>query len=178
MAFTSVGREMDYTVNDGRGPWVFRMHGELIHRIGSLFPQQNATPIPCYAQLYLYDPQTALDLCISYRWNTGLHRDVMVILQDVLYRHHPGTELYKHAKELMAGIPEGQDCELSIHFDAACNNRHYNEPDAASMEISVIIPDKSFQAKKSQDIIIHLRDSPQAIKHISDCHPFYPCWET
>ena len=172
LAFTSVGREIDYAINDGQGPWVFRMHGELIHKIGSLLPWQNATARPVYAQLYLYDPQTALDLCMGYRWNTGLCRDVMVILHDVLYRHYPGAELYRHAKELIADIPKGHNYELSIHFDAACNNRHYNEADAASTEISVMIPDESFQAKKSQDIIIHLKDSP--IQQISDCHPFYP----
>jgi len=94
----------------------------------------------------------------------------VVILHDVLYRHHPGAELYKHAKELMADIPQGQDCELSIHFDAATDRRCYNKPETS--EISIMIPDESFQAKKSQDIVIHLRDGPT--KHISDCHPFYP----
>jgi len=49
LAFTSVGREIDHTVNDGGGPWVFRMHGELIYKIGSLLPQENATPRPVYS---------------------------------------------------------------------------------------------------------------------------------
>jgi len=90
----------------------------------------------------------------------------------VLHFHHPGAQLYTYAMELIANIPDGQDCELSIYFDAESDRRHYNEPGPASTEISVMIPDEGYQTKESQDIIIHLRDGP--IKCISDCHPFYP----
>jgi len=172
-AFTSVGRKMDYTVNNGGGPWVFKMHGELMHKIGSLLPAEgpDADP-PSYAQLYLYDPQTALEKRMGISWNSGLDINIMRTLQDVLYRHHPGVELYQHAKELMANIPEGDDCELSIHFDTASDRRRYNEPDPANNEISIMIPDDGYQVKDSQDIIIHLRDGP--VQRMSDCHPFYP----
>jgi hypothetical protein len=148
------------------------MHGELMHKIGSLLPAETADATPVYSQLYLYDPQIALDVRMGYRWNSRLSRDVLGTLQDMLYRHHPATGIYKHAQELMANIPEGQDCELSIYFDPACDKRRYNEPDAASREISVMIPDEDHQARETQDIIIHLRDGP--LKSISDCHPFYP----
>ena len=172
LAFTSVGRQIDNSVNDGQGPYVFKMHGELIHRIGSLLPADNAEPTPVYAQLYLYDPQAALDLRMGYSWNSGLSRDVMHTLQDVLFCHHPGAQLYKHAQELLAHIPDREDFQVSIHFDAACDKRRYNAPDAASTEISVMIPELGYRARDSQDIIIHLRDGP--LHHISDCHPFYP----
>ena len=172
LSFTSVGRQVDYSVNDGGGPYVFKMHGELIHKIGSLLPAEDGDAGPVYAQLYLHDPQAALDMRMGQRWNTGLDRNILRTLQDMLYRHHPATQLYRHAKELMANIPEGQDCELSIHFDVACDRRRYNAPDAASNEISVMIPDEGYHTRDSQDIIIHLRDGP--IQRISDCHPFYP----
>ena len=86
--------------------------------------------------------------------------------------NNPGAQLYTHAIELIANIPDGQDCKLSIHFDAESDRRCYNEPGPASTEISVMIPDEGYQTKESQDIIIHLRDGP--IKRISDCHSFYP----
>jgi len=37
-AFTSVGRQIDYSVNNRGGSWVFKMYGELIYQIGSLLP--------------------------------------------------------------------------------------------------------------------------------------------
>jgi len=90
----------------------------------------------------------------------------------MLYRHHPAVALYQHALELTAHIPDREHCELSIHFDTATDRRRYNEPDPASNEISIMIPEDGYQKKGSQDIIIHLRDGP--IQCISDCHPLYP----
>ena len=91
LAFTSVGRQIDNSLNNGQGPYVFKMHGELIHKIRSLLPADNAEPTTVYAQLYLYDPQAALDLCMGYGWNSGLNRDIMNTLQDMLFCHHPGA---------------------------------------------------------------------------------------
>jgi hypothetical protein len=59
LAFTSLGVDVDRTVNNGRGPYVFRVHGELCHRFGSLCPSDGRAPV--YAQLYIYDPRIALD---------------------------------------------------------------------------------------------------------------------
>jgi hypothetical protein len=36
LAFTSIGRHVDDTLNHGHGPYSFRLHGELIHQVGSL----------------------------------------------------------------------------------------------------------------------------------------------
>jgi hypothetical protein len=62
LAFTSLGVRVDGTVNSGRGPYVFRIGGELCHFVGSLLPTQSAQPT--YAQLYIYDPRVALDTCM------------------------------------------------------------------------------------------------------------------
>ena len=37
-AFTSMGGCIDNTINDGRGPYVFRINGQNHHKIGSLIP--------------------------------------------------------------------------------------------------------------------------------------------
>ena len=77
LAFTSMGRQIDRSINDGGGPYVFKMHGELIHRIGSLLPADNARPQSVYAQLYIYDPQAALNMHMGHDWNSELSRDIM-----------------------------------------------------------------------------------------------------
>ena len=59
LAFTSLGVEVDNSVNKGgRGPPTFRIHGELCHRLGSLLPRREEHPV--YAQLYIYNPHEAL----------------------------------------------------------------------------------------------------------------------
>ncbi|KAF9608742.1 hypothetical protein IFM89_010874 [Coptis chinensis] len=37
-AFTSMGGKIDYAINNGGGPYVFRIHGQNYHKIGSLLP--------------------------------------------------------------------------------------------------------------------------------------------
>ena len=52
-AFTSMGGKVDHSVNNGRGPFCFRMQGENYHMIGDLLPKPNESPK--FAQLYIYD---------------------------------------------------------------------------------------------------------------------------
>ena len=55
-SFTSMGGKVDDKINrQGRAPYVFRLHGETYHSIGSLLPESGATPK--FAQLYIYDTE-------------------------------------------------------------------------------------------------------------------------
>lgn len=49
-SFTSLGGKVDSSINQGRGPYVFRLHGQNYHRIGSLLPQPGSSPK--FLQLY------------------------------------------------------------------------------------------------------------------------------
>ena len=48
-----MGSHIDRSINDGRGPPVFKINGQVHHRIGSLLPHEG-TP-PKFIQLYIYD---------------------------------------------------------------------------------------------------------------------------
>lgn len=48
-----MGANIDRSMNDGRGPPVFKICGQIHHRIGSLLPL-DGTP-PKFIQLYVYD---------------------------------------------------------------------------------------------------------------------------
>jgi hypothetical protein len=43
---------------DGQGPSLYKIHGELNHRLGPLEPDPGATP--SFSQLYIYNPSGAL----------------------------------------------------------------------------------------------------------------------
>ena len=62
-SFTSMGGKIDNSVNNGRGPYVFKISGQNYHRIGSLLP--NAESIPKFSQLYIYDTQSEVKNRIS-----------------------------------------------------------------------------------------------------------------
>ena len=48
-AFTSVAMEVDNAVLKSCGPYSFRLHGAMCHKMGSLHPQDGQQPV--YAQL-------------------------------------------------------------------------------------------------------------------------------
>ena len=83
LAMTSIGRKIDESVNngedavnDGVGPYVFKLHGELSHKAGSLLPPDRESPV--FAQLYVYDPADAVNYCMANAWNAHLDHHTMV----------------------------------------------------------------------------------------------------
>ena len=139
LAMTSLGCDQDRAINrDGNGPYVFKVQGRLYHQIGSLLPRPGSSPV--YAQLYIYDPQEALDFRMNNTANSSLHRETMQTLQDMLYRRHPGVELYKQALDLTRNMGPDQQCKIALRFDHGNDHRRYNLPTDTSNEIAVILP--------------------------------------
>jgi hypothetical protein len=66
LAFTSVGQDAykrlqtDNSVNDGHGPWLYKIKGELYHVTGTLPPSPGQTQM--YSKLYIHDPEHCLEL--------------------------------------------------------------------------------------------------------------------
>ena len=52
-SMTSFGAEIDESINDGRGPYVFRILGQIHHYIGTLCPTSGNDPR--FLQLYIHD---------------------------------------------------------------------------------------------------------------------------
>ncbi|XP_052179887.1 uncharacterized protein LOC127793144 [Diospyros lotus] len=96
-AFTSLGVTLDPRVLSGRGPTSFTIHGELRHRTGSLQPQpeQDAS----YAQLYIYDPDSALE--IRNRRNPILRMDVLKTIQDSLLQVNAFVDKFRQAHVIL-----------------------------------------------------------------------------
>jgi hypothetical protein len=90
-AFTSVAVKLDDRVVNASGPYSFRIHGGLYHQMGSLIPPPEHQH--SYAQLYILDPQLALDE--RNRRNPNLAPSVMLDLQTMLLEINPFVPLYK-----------------------------------------------------------------------------------
>jgi hypothetical protein len=168
-AFTSVAVNVDEERIAGTGPTSFRIHGELSHKMGSLLPS-NDTIQPLYAQLYIHDPQAALDYRI--RRNNVLNPDVMSDLQDMLNQSHIYVPLYKHAYQIIMGKPEEERANIRVAIALAPDTDHrvYNLPTVD--EVAAIVPSESDNSTHSErDIIVRLRGGP--LKRISHLHPAY-----
>jgi hypothetical protein len=53
--FTLTGGIVDKSINTSHAPYVFRMHGQNYHHIGTLLPEEGTKPH--WAQLYIYDTE-------------------------------------------------------------------------------------------------------------------------
>jgi PIF1-like helicase/Helitron helicase-like domain at N-terminus len=175
LAMTSVGQSpgvrlgVDHSINDGRGPWVYKVKGALHHIAGSLMP--NPGVAPAFAQLYIFDPAEALVHRMQSAYSTGLDRTTLSILQDVLYRHHPSVSKFRQAFELLRDIPEDCSFQIGLRFDRNCDRRRYNLPTSGSTEIAVIIPGDGDQELHPRDIVLYRKGG--GLKLINEMNPAY-----
>ena len=170
-AFTSLGvpkrRIVTHNHRGGSGPYSFRIQGELCHWSGSLAPNEGEDPV--FAQLYIYDPATALEA--RRRRNSELNPITLQTLQDVLWESHPYAAIYRHAHELL--LQDGSmDCSIRLHCIG--DKRRYNLPIAN--EVAVIIPgNEDAEASGPRDIILHRRTDTNTLQSLRDGHPAYTC---
>ena len=166
-AFTSLGvPKRRIVTHQGGGPYSFRIQGELCHWSGSLAPSEGEEPT--FAQLYVYDPATALE--VRCRCNNKLNPLTLQVLQDVLWESHPYAAIYCHAHELL----QDESMDLSIRLHCIGDKRRYNLPIAN--EVTIIIPrNEDAKVTGPRDIILHRRTDTNALQSLHDGHPAYAC---
>ncbi|KAF8142055.1 hypothetical protein EV363DRAFT_1149524, partial [Boletus edulis] len=171
LAFTSLGVEIDHEINTrgGQAPYVFRIHGELCHRVGQLIRTQGRRPV--YAQLYIYDPEIALNERMQHEVNRDLSERTMRRLQNALTSHHRYATLFRNAHELLDQHPVDSPITIRFLADPTRDQRRYNLPTVS--EIAAVIPGDGTQATDSRNIILHRRNGP--LQRISDGHRSYCC---
>ncbi|PPQ72835.1 hypothetical protein CVT24_012881 [Panaeolus cyanescens] len=181
LAFTSLGVTQDHTINAGRGQPVFRIQGELHHHTGSLLPPQGRAPV--YAQLYFYDPRSAVDLRMANNQHRQLRRDTMESLQQIIYENHQYAPLYLHAHEILRQY-NSEDVSIRLRVSPGTvrgpattvqqadptyvhDPRLYRPPTAD--EVALIYPEDP--SAEWRDIILRRRSG--RLERISECHPAY-----
>ncbi|KAE9390700.1 hypothetical protein BT96DRAFT_833076 [Gymnopus androsaceus JB14] len=178
LAFTSVGVAVDDNVNRcGRGPPVFRIHGELKHWAGTLLPKESSSP--AYAQLYILDPRVAQ----QYRMqrNSNLRPETMLAHQNLIRDINPYAKVFQHAFEILQEHPGAEDYSISLRVmpgqDVGLNTHRYNLPTAD--EVAVLVPGDGTQVVDSCDIILRLHANESqgvghgALQRVNDGHAAY-----
>ncbi|KAL1659253.1 hypothetical protein GGF50DRAFT_32126, partial [Schizophyllum commune] len=166
LAFTSLGVRIDDSINtSGSAPYIFKIGGELCHRMGALLPSEGNQPR--YTQLYIYDPRDALDARMAR--NDNLSAATMHILQRTLLLCNPYTRIYRHAADVLTHSSQAPDVHLTLCVDAQQDPHRYNLPTAD--ELAAILPASNAHASDGRDIVVYLRDG--RLRRINDCSPAY-----
>ncbi|GJT95965.1 hypothetical protein Tco_1091483 [Tanacetum coccineum] len=98
----SLGVHIDESVNNGRGPYVFKISDQLYHWLGSLSPAEGDPPR--FSQLYIYDTDNEVDNCRSHFGgeNSHLCRDIFEGFIDMLDTPNALVQLFRTAREKLA----------------------------------------------------------------------------
>ncbi|GJR79974.1 hypothetical protein Tco_0150759 [Tanacetum coccineum] len=98
-SMTSLGVNIDESINNGRGPYVFKISGQLYHWIGSLCPADGDPPR--FLQLYIYDTDNEVDNRLTHFGGDSsvLRRDIVEGLIDLLDTHNALVQLFRTARE-------------------------------------------------------------------------------
>ncbi|GKF28328.1 hypothetical protein Tco_0094670, partial [Tanacetum coccineum] len=108
-SMTSLGANVDKSINNGKGPYIFRISGQLYHWIGSLCPEEGQ--LPRFLQLYIYDTTNEVKNRLSHfsdEHQSELKEEIVEGLIEFLDNHNALVQLFRTAcnKHIDADIPE------------------------------------------------------------------------
>ncbi|KAL3636382.1 hypothetical protein CASFOL_020929 [Castilleja foliolosa] len=165
-AMTSFGAQIDDAVNDGRGPYVFKVSGQISHWIGSLCPPDNQGPR--FLQMYISDTFNEVSNRMRLFNRPGqcsLSEDVVQNLSSMLSSCNEYARLFRNAADL---CDPSADTDFSIRLYNNVGDRRYTPPEPGTLGGIVRADDLN---ATGYDIIIHSKDGPP--QRVSKLHPSY-----
>jgi len=151
-AFTSLGAKIDTGVNKGPGPYVFKINGQVHHRIGSLLPDEGASPV--YAQLYIFYTENEFQNRISIfdrhrESNDGSQVDKQIVegLVRMFDESNALVKSFRAARDLLVQS-RCQPLRLRLLHDRSKNTPQYSA--LAGSEIVALIAGDFSEEKRAQ----------------------------
>jgi hypothetical protein len=99
--FTSIGGIVDKDINKGHGPYIFRMHGQNYHHIGTLLTEEGNQP--CWAQLYIYDTEHEIENRINVSKsdgeNSSIDQTIVAGLKKMLDQHNVLAKTFRMVRD-------------------------------------------------------------------------------
>ncbi|XP_022007882.1 uncharacterized protein LOC110907168 [Helianthus annuus] len=173
-AFTSTCGRISTDLNDGRGPYTFRLNGHNHHNIGSLLPM-HPDGRPRFAQLYVYDTENetdnrfyALRNCVSPTSDQVILRTLVNDFLLMLDANNALVQAFRMARER---FNDNSMQRLTLRLLGTRNRREGQYSLPTVPEVAALIPGDGNPAD-SRDIIIEERGSRSA-KRISELHPSF-----
>ncbi|PNT60476.1 hypothetical protein BRADI_5g00385v3, partial [Brachypodium distachyon] len=155
--FTSLGVDIDKSINTGNGPYVFRACGKAHHRIGSLVPVDGKSPQ--FAQLYVYDVVNELANHLGV-FGCDDESVVLLILHNLLVRTFRMASQRLHS-------PTCPNLAVRILGSDSSDPNVYSPPTAPELAALVV---GDFTADRCKfDIVVEGNDGP--LRRVSELHP-------
>ena len=116
----------------GRGPYTFRLHGQVYHCMGALHPLPDKSPT--YSQLYVIEGNQAVEGRLSHQNNKNLKRQIVTTLTTIMDRINPFAAAYRYMHEVEQQQQAIADTngtpmpDVKMYMKRGHDRRRYNEP--------------------------------------------------
>ncbi|KAK9074699.1 hypothetical protein SSX86_003017 [Deinandra increscens subsp. villosa] len=169
-SFTSMGGKVDQSINNGKGPFVFRLSGQNYHTIGTLLPKPGDKPK--FSQLYIYDTENEVSNRQSYFRSKSssqvLDFELIEQVKAMLDSCNPFVKSYRMARDCISNDPQ-TNLRLRIIGKRDKDGRTYNLPTAS--EVAVLIVGDISNLIDHRDIVVTSHSG--TLKRISELHVSY-----
>ncbi|GKD62900.1 hypothetical protein Tco_1305008, partial [Tanacetum coccineum] len=172
-AITSFGAHIDYSVNKRRGPYVFKISGQIYHWIGLLCPTPGNPPR--FLQLYIYDTDNEVASRMRHFPEGGssqLDPGIVSSLIRVLDEHNELVRLFRTARDR---ISANVILEFWIRLFKVVGVCEYDLPTSGTR--GEIVFESGPNTRTDYDVIIESRDGcPQRVNklHLLDMALQFP----
>ncbi|XP_042006620.1 uncharacterized protein LOC121755382 [Salvia splendens] len=173
--FTSMGGKVDNSINTGRSPPVFRLHGQNYHIIGSLLPSDGCNPK--FAQLYIYDTENEVNNRIKSVGRSAVDNDLYSeIVGDIHNMLDENNILVQSFRMVKEEINQENRPNVSLRLLGKRNRdgRTYNLPSVS--EVAVLVVGDFDEAMGDRDIIVETQS--RQLQRISELHPSFLSWSS
>ena len=162
-SMTSFGAQIDDKINDGRGPYVFKISGEIHHWIGTICPTNINEPK--FMQLYIYDTENEVANRMK-RFggieHSNLKPEIVQSLIQILDEHKELVQVFRTAREK---FNDPNVTEFKIQLYNVVGNREYQLPSSGTL--GAIVFESGPNSQTDYDVIVEYKDrGPQRINKI------------
>ncbi|CAH1430090.1 unnamed protein product [Lactuca virosa] len=170
-SFTSMGGKIDYSINKGNAPYIFRLGGQNYHSIGSLLPPNGSQPK--FSQLYIYDTENEnsnRQRCFGgeKHQSTSIDNYIIEDLKVMLDSNNVLVSSYRMVRDTFTKNPQ-VDLKLRIIGKRDRDGRTYNLPTAS--EVAALIVGDISDSIENRDIVVQTKSG--FLQRISELHPSY-----
>jgi Helitron helicase-like domain at N-terminus len=160
-----MGAKVDRSIESSRGPYVYKICGQVYHRIGSLLPEEGQ--MPKYAQLYVYDSTDEVKMRIAALPDTSQRRNIDIRLveqlRDMLDHENWLAKAFRMAKDRFKQ-DACQHVSLKIVSNRKKDGNKYEQPSCS--ELAGLIPTGLDHLEKGRDLIVEYKTGKlQRITH-------------
>ena len=151
--FTSLGGKIDKRINNGSGPYCFKLYGQNHHLIGTLKPKEGENPK--FSQLYIYDTEHEIQNRInSINGSDQLDPEIVEGILQMLDKHNKLAKGFRMARDRF-NMEEPDEFKLHLIHSRSASGRTNHIIEAN--DVAALIVGETDECSPFRDIIVETK---------------------